>query len=282
MRIDCSQMKRLPHVIPFFLMVSLCSLALVAGCSLLDPDPRTFSSYTSYELEILTSDTIANATFYIPLPVKNGYPMAGSRILNKDSFARYNFTVELTQTPPGRNLTGIPPCRDAPGWFLKISNRQSFPHEDAGVLYSVSIGNGTRLDSPLLFMDTVTPFGNEPVFLPKMNFSTPVPEKKITSRSRIWIEYDEIATPQVIPLYAEYSAYPSTTVHVTSSISGSNQWGQYTDAWIGNSYTDYFSWDHSGESHGWQNATGEVHSGVGVYPNYNDPVWQKVLKRAPK
>lgn len=272
-------MKRLPQGIPFFLLASVCSLALAAGCSFVDPDPHTFSSYTSYELEILTSDTIANATFYIPLPVKNGYPMAGSRILDKDSFARYNFTVELTQTPPGRNLTGISPGGDAPGWFLKIGNRQSIPHEDAGVLYSVSIGNMTRLDSPLRFMDTVTPFGNEPVFLPKMDFSPRVPEKTIVSRSRIWVEYDDTAAPQVIPVYAEYSAYPSTTVQIRSSITGSNQWGQYTDAWVGNSYTDYFTWDHSGESHGWQNATGKVLSGEGVYPDYDNPAWQKVLNR---
>ncbi|KUL00688.1 MAG: Uncharacterized protein XE11_2377 [Methanomicrobiales archaeon 53_19] len=97
------------------------------------------------------------------------------------------------------------------------------------------------------------------------------------------VPYDYQLTPievsQQIPIYAEYSASPTTRVTISSTISGANVWKEGYDAWISNSYADYYSWYHYGDSHGWQTARGTYEAAEGVYPKLSHPVWQEVLNR---
>ncbi len=267
--------------------ICLFSLILAAGCSSFDPDPRMFSSYYSYDLKIYTTGPITDVTMYLPLPVKHGVPMVGPVVLHESDFATNNLSVEFVASPPGINLSGIlnqtdthPPSGNEPK-YLKISTDRVYLDETQDGRYLIEIDNLTWLESPLSFADTVNPYFNETVFLPKLNFALPAPPESIPVDSAFsdWIQYPPIVVSQQVLIYAEYSASPATEVQIWSSISGSNAWKEGYDCGGGNSYADYYSWHHSGDSHGWQTASGTYEAAKGVYPNFSHPVWQEVLNR---
>ena len=259
------------------IVLLLSSFSLITGC-ISDLDPRMFSSHITYELEIQTSDQITNATFYIPLPVKNDIPTVGMIVLNKNRFEKNNFSVDLIQTPLDLNLTGTFPVQNNHPWFLKINADQIIPDKTQNAVYKIFIDNLTSPPTPLSFADTIYPINNESIFLPKTDF-IPLEPKKITSRSQNRIEYSPIEVPQKIPIYAEYSASSSCKVEIFSSIHGYNSWKEYYDSGGGNSYWDYFEWNYKGESHGWQIADGTYKAAQGVYPNLDHPEWQDVLNQ---
>ena len=87
--------------------------------------------------------------------------------------------------------------------------------------YDIEQSNRTSVKSPQLFSDTVDPFGNQSVFLPKINFSFPA-SVRIKPTYPSLIEYAPIKIPQQIPLYVEYTASPSAHVEIFSDIGVSN------------------------------------------------------------
>jgi len=271
-------MARMSGLSVIFSMLFLVFFILAAGCSESDQNPRMLSSTVDYNLKIYASDTITNVTFFIPLPVKNGMPMVGALVLDQDLFRQENVSVEIVRSPPGMNLTNEYPLQNNTAWFLKITARQIIPEAMSQAVYKINTENTTSVTTPLLFSNTLSPFGNESVFLPKMQFSPSTPVMNI-SRSPYWIEYTPSQDPQTLPVFAEYSASPLTNVRISAYIHGSNFWLQGYDSWIGNSYWDIFDWHHTGAFGGWQTATGEFESAEGIYPNLTNPEWQMVLNR---
>jgi len=258
-------------------------LILAAGCSISDPDPRMFSSYYSYDLRMYTTGPITDVTIYLPLPVKQGVKMVGPVGLHEGDFVTNNLSVEIVASAPEMNLTGAYPIVDNEPGYLKISTDRVYLNKTQDGPYSIYIRNVTNLKSPLSFADTVNPYFNETVFLPKLNFALPAQSKGIPVNSTSTTSYDYQLTPiavsQQIPIYAEYSASPATEVQISSSISGSNAWTEGYDCGGYNYYDDYYDWYHSGDSHGWQTASGMYKAAQGVYPNFSHPVWQEVLSR---
>jgi hypothetical protein len=267
--------------VAFCMAICLIALILAAGCSGFDANPSSFISYYSYDLEIFTTGPITDVTIYLPLPVRHGMPMVGPVVLHENDFAKNNFSVEFVASPPGLNLTGAYPATDNEPRYLRISAERVYLNITQDAAYIVYISNVTRLESPLSFADTVNPYFNEAVFLPKLNFALPAPPESIPVDSTFsdWIQYPPIEVSQQVPIYAEYSASPATEVTISSSIYGSNGWTEGYDAGGGNSYADFYSWYHSGDSHGWQTASGMYKAARGVYPNFSHPVWQEVLNR---
>ncbi len=263
--------------------ICLFSLILAAGCSSFDPDPRMFRSHYSYDLKIYTTGPITDVTFYLPLPVKHGVPMVGPVVLHENDFATSNLSVEFVASPPGLNLTGAYPMANNEPKYLKISTDRVYLDKTQDGPYLIEIDNATRLESPLSFADTVNPYFNETVFLPKLNFALPAQTEDIPVNSTSTTSYDYQSTPievlQQVPIYAEYSASPATRVDIYSSIHGSNSWLERCEIGAGNSYDDYYEWYHSGDSHGWQTASGTYEAARGEYPNFSHPVWQEVLNR---
>jgi hypothetical protein len=267
--------------VAFCMAICLLSLILIAGCFSSDPDPRMLSSGYSYSLRMHTTEPITNVTFYLPLPVKNGVPMVGQVVLHESDFAWNNLSFEIVASPPGLNLTGAYPAIDNEPRYLKISTDRVYLNETQDGSYLIEIDNLTWLESPLSFADTVDPYFNETVFLPKLNFALPASNERMNETSPYPVPYDyqltAIAVSQQIPIYAEYSASPTTRVTISSTISGANVWMEGYDAWRSNSYADYYDWCHYGDSHGWQTASGKYKAARGVYPNLSHPVWQEVL-----
>ncbi len=264
--------------------ICLIALILAAGCSDFDANPRMFSLYYSYDLRMYTTGPITDVTIYLPLPVKRGVPMVGPVVLHESDFATSNLSVEFVASPPGLNLSEIlnqtdthPPSGNEPK-YLKISADRVYLDKTQDGSYLIEIDNFTWLESPLSFADTVDPYFNETVFLPKLNFALPAPPEGIPVNSTFsdWIQYPPIEVSQQVPIYAEYSASPATRVDISSSIHGSNAWKEGYDGGGYNSYADYYSWYHSGDSHGWQTASGMYIAARGVYPSFSHPVWQEV------
>ena len=269
-------MGRLSRAFVIMMVLSLISLTLTTGC-VSDRSPYAFLSYYTYELKIKTSEPITNATFFIPLPVKNGVPIVGMLSLKEDDFKKENLLIGIIRFPPGLNLTGTYPVQNNEPVYLKISSDRIYLNKTQNSEYIVHIENLTWRKTPLLFTDTLNPINNEIVFLPKMDFSPSTPTM-INRTSAHWIEYIPIKSPQKTTIYAEYSASSSTFVDVSFSIHGSNGWRYSDDSGGGNSYWDYFEWSHTGESHGWQIADGTYKAAEGVYPNMDLPEWQKTIK----
>ncbi|WP_148277649.1 hypothetical protein [Methanoregula formicica] len=265
--------NRIVYVAVPVLLIGL--LVLAAGCSEFSIEPRMFSTSFSYDLGITSTEPLSNVTLYLPLPVKNGKPMAGPVILTQQYFENENFSVELVQAPPGINLSGMYPVADNQPWFLKIKAAQVFP-DNHNAIFRVSVDNFTRTNSPLQFIETRYPLDNESVFLPKRDFQplVPAPADSLSLHS---LQYSPILISQEIPIYIEYTASPAARVKVSSSIRGGNFWKERYDESGYNSYSDYYSWTNWDESQGWQTAKGKFGYADGPYPNLSHPVWQAVI-----
>jgi len=266
-----------------FLIVCIILLAMSAGCSS-ERIMRSCISHSLYRVTINTSEPITNATFYLPLPVKDGIPMTGTIHLDKSQFEKNNFSIDFVQSPPGVKFTGTYPVPNNQPWFLKVSADKINPDPSGSAGYSVRISNTTFLLTPVIFPNTLYPVGNESVFLPKLDFSPPQRER-ISSRSPEWIEYSPIHVPQKNLIYADYSASPTTRVEIISDILVGNSWSEPGTPGIvytgidggGNYYTNSYYWTHDGESHGWQVVNGVLSARNGVYPNLDHPIWQKMM-----
>ncbi|MFA5237191.1 MAG: hypothetical protein WC362_04985 [Methanoregula sp.] len=255
------------------LLCTALSLAC-AGC-IFDPTPRALSTNTDYQLQIISTEPLYNVTFYLPLPQKNGTPMAGSLVLTGKYFASGNYSSEFVQSPPGADPGWRVPGIDTEPLYLKVTADRMYPNETFGTQFFFFYENKTVLASPLDYPDTITPLGNESVILQKVNFSGKIPTPDF-SKDPTLIRYHAVVINQKVPIYVEYSASPTAWVNVYSQVLVMNRWeagGQQRQ----NHYADTYSWIHTGDAHGWQTANGFFASGNGPYPNLSSPVWQDVI-----
>ncbi|MFA6331979.1 MAG: hypothetical protein WCX22_03425 [Methanoregula sp.] len=265
------------------LLLCLVILTATTGC-ISEPASRGCLSHHSFDIIIDVNETITNATFYIPVPVKNGIPQVGPVELNKGQFEQKNFHADLVRAPPGLELHEAFTVAGSQPWFLRLSAEKIEPSQSGGPEYSVGIGNSTYSYSPDVFMNTLYPLGNESVILPKLDFSPPY-HQEIASRSPEWIEYAPARTQQTTLVYADYSASPTTRVEIHSYLLGFNAWSDPLTPGVvntgidggGNEYQDSYSWTGTGESHEWHLAEGMYGSTKGVYPNFSHARWKEIV-----
>ena len=258
--------------------ILLCVTILIisAGC-IFDPNLRMFSTNVDYKLQVLSTGPLTNVTLYLPLPVKNGTPVAGTFVLTKKYFSQENISIDFVQSPPGMDPNWTSPVQDATPLFLEIRADWFYPNKTNNIEYSFFYENRTSLDTPLAFPDTIYPFDNQSVFLQKINFSRTYP-KVTTSKDPDVIVYKDVDVNQKVMIYADYSASPSTWVNIYSQVLVQNKWDEHLDT-RDNFYADSYSWFHTGDSHGWQVAKGLFGGASGYYPNLTSPAWQRVLNQ---
>ena len=261
---------------PAICIVLICTVILItaAGC-IFDPTPRSFSTNTDYKLQILSTEPLYNVTFYLPLPQKNGVPMAGPLVLTENYFASENYSSEFVRFPPGADPDWRVPGIDTEPLYLKVTADRLYPNETFGAPVFFFYENKTVLASPLDYADTVTPIGNESVILQKVNFSPKTPAL-VSSKDPTLVRYHSVVIKQKTAIYANYSASPTAWVNVYSQDLIMNRWeagGQQRQ----NEYADTYTWFNTGNANGWQYANGFFSSGSGPYPNLSSPAWQDVL-----
>lgn len=274
-----------------FFMLILSSCILVTGCmsEMSETRQRLCFSDSMYEVSIDVSEEITNVTFFLPLPVKTNMPMTGALEIDEDQFNKENFSVNFIQVPPETDMTNAYAIKDNQPWFLRIHADRILSDPSGKSEYSIDIDNHTSAPSTTIFSNTLFPLGNESVFLPKIDYTQP-PLRLISTRSPEWIEYGGFQQYYKIPIFADYSASPTTHVEIQSRIRESNGWVEpaipntvYTGIdGGGNYYTDSYAWTNYGEFHGWTIVKGELSAPDNVFPNLNNPAWQKVLNQHSK
>ncbi|PKL70685.1 MAG: hypothetical protein CVV30_04870 [Methanomicrobiales archaeon HGW-Methanomicrobiales-1] len=236
-----------------------------------------FSTNVDYKFQVVSTGPLTNVTLYVPLPVKNGTPVAGTFVLTKQYFSQENISLDFVRFPPGMDPNWTSPVPGETPLFLKIHADRFYPNKTNNIEYSFFYENKTALDSPLAFPDTIYPFDNQSVFLQKINFSQALPEVT-ASKNPDLIVYRDVDVNQKVMLYADYSASPSTWVNIYSQVLVLNKWDEHGDT-RDNFYADSYTWFHTGDSQGWQVAKGLFIRASGDYPNLTSPAWQMVLDR---
>lgn len=260
---------------PAFCLLLCTALSLACAGCIFDPAPRSFSTNTDYQLQIISTEPLYNVTFYLPLPQKNGTPMAGPLVLTENYFSSKNYSSEFVRSPPGADHGWRVPGIDTEPLYLKVTTDRLYPNETFGTPFFFFYENKTVLASPLDYPNTVIPIGNESVILQKVNFTPRIPQPG-SSKDPTLITYRQFDPKQRVVLYADYSASPAAWVHVYSQVLVINRWESGWDA-KQNFYGDSFGWFNIGPAHGWQVSEGLFSSGVGPYPNLSSPAWQSVV-----
>ena len=252
--------------VPVILILLLCASA---GCILSDPfGPRLYSVYSRYKLVITNDAPLYNVTLYIPLPVSNNIPTVGRTRIWRTPFEREFLSLQIVKTPPGLSPDDL---------FLVPGNFPLFLQMRADSWppgrYVVEIPDPSiDVESPLLFVETLHPVGNQSVFLPKVRFLPPEPVRKPPSNLfSTKIEYSGTVVRQSVPVYVDYRS--GANVSISSSITTENSWKTGYDSYYGNRYTDFFVLSPDRESHGWQLATGDFTAGDGFYPDFTKGEW---------
>jgi hypothetical protein len=251
------------------------TLVLCSGCSTVNIS--SFHSYYDYKINIKHSGQISNATFIIPLPIKNNTPMIGPYILTQDDFIKDNVSVKLTQSPPGLNNSELNTIPGLNPYFLIIQIKQPITDDKYGDVYTFQKEILLHFDSPDFKVNTLRPIGNESIIQPKSGFFWEEPGL-LQSHNGYRIDYQTVELPQKAWIYADFSASPSTMVEVSSSLEGYNGWYMgRDDAYLGNRYQDFIYKTFYGNTRGWFLTDGRFTAADGPYPNLSHPEWQKVL-----
>jgi hypothetical protein len=211
--------------------------------------------------------------------------MVGKRLLKESDFNQGTIVASFTQAPPGINLTGAYPVPHNTPSFVKLTADKISPGPKTTSriepAYDIQITDYNTFSNPLLFSNTLTPVGNESVFLPKFEFipSTPVRRQE---GALYLLEFNNLRISEKTSIYANYTSSNSAEVRIGSTFLGYNQWKQHYDTWISNEYGDYFQWSHTGESRGWQTVYGSLYEagGQGIYPNLTHPEWQRMIQNS--
>jgi hypothetical protein len=257
----------------------LALLTIVSGCTN-DFEPHMFHNISQYSIAIQSNGPIENATFIIPLPVKNGNPTIGPAILEKNDFIQENISIEFTKTPPGLNLSdaetlvGYDPC------FVVI-HADKLVSADPGT-YATIYHFEKKVNNPMGtfngFINTRNPIGNEPLITPKFNFTWQEPQ--VGKIDTTHIRYNPQKIPQITMIYSNYQASPSTHVGIFFALQGSNEWNEGFDEWKMNSYRDSFSRTfYGGSQAGWFFTDGDLELLYGIYPNTTHSAWRLILNQ---
>lgn len=272
MRRIMDEIKRLRLPFLFFLPFLL---ILAAGC-VTDLDPRMSSSTFEYSISIQSDNVIKNATFIIPLPVKNGTPVLGNEILNVKDFQKEGIDIEFIKKPSdldlitSTNIEYYTPC------FVVIHGDYLVPDKTTHKIYQMEKSVRIVPSKPdFSLINTLYPIGNESLIVPKYNFTWKSPQ--IGEVQNTNIRYTPQSIPEKTAIFSQYNTSDKTRVSVFFSLQGRNTWKQGYDAWVGNTYSEFFSRHYTGPQNGWFLINGEMQLLDGIYPNYDHPEWQKAL-----
>ena len=267
------------NIFKIFGILAAIFLISVTGCISTLEYPRQLEKSARYQLDIDASGPLSDATFYVPLPVKNGIPIIGDKQLYASDFSKEGFSISFIQTPPGYNLSGFYPgdfslAGNNP-WYMKIHGN-TWPVGKEEWL----TGNGTfNLTSPLLFANTLYPIGNESILLPKLEFSESAHPKILHKYPEYGNEYFTPAeTRQSTMVYAYYNATGETIVTVYILIHGDNYWRDRGDTGGNNYYLDEICGPIS-MNRGWNKISGRFSVANGPYPDLDQPGWQRLVQR---
>ena len=242
----------------FAIMVSGCMDTSSQSQDTFSFGPRMFTSLYEYHVQLLSDSPIYNATFIIPLPVKNGTPVAGIETLTADDFQQPGTSVSLTQSPPGLNLsTAVSLPAGYQPWFAVITADMLAPVNDTDVVFTVNKYNNSKYTRLTNYRFVPNPIGYEALIVPKLNFTWKDP--RVAEIRPDVIRYKTYNVPQNTLIFAGYHSTPSAHITVAFSYSVLNGWFQgFGDDSYENYYQESFSEQFNGEQQGWHLVSGSI------------------------
>jgi hypothetical protein len=256
---------------------------VVGGLSVLGQQRQaaTTESTYQYEVTVAADETLANATFYVPVPTENGASETGDRFVEDVSYERYtppvrgegpdsapvNFSYELVETQHGQ-MVAITANRievsrtyyrevenETMGWYERISAEEYDPNNpamgvqnDGSFTFTVTV----IADRPI---DTADPLDSEPLLAQQAD-RTEVDCIGRASASHRCFEYEG-------QIYADYESSEEATVYVSAQLDGRNEW--FSGGWTGNEYREWSRVELRGPQSGWVLTDGELEIGRGNY-----------------
>ena len=264
-----------------FLTIFFLLLILYASCISTLEYPRELQRSERFQLRIDTDGPLQDATFYVPLPMKNGIPSIDDRILDKNDFIKTGFIVDFTLTPPERDATGAhldeftADTKDP--WYLEI-HATTWPKGSSD--WDVSDVGPKYISSPLSFYNTLYPIGNESILLPKSEFiqpHTPIVQGINSNYGDTF--YIPQESRQSIEIYANYTGSEKTLVTVFVFIEGINSWRDVDDTNPSNRYTDEV-YGILYNKLGWNKLSGTFTAANGDYPDISSSKWQNLIQKS--
>jgi hypothetical protein len=230
------------------MLVVLCSATIGVFSFLSYVDGRyaeTLTATYEYRVSVETDGPLSNLLLFLPLPVRGG----GSS--------------EVVRAVGARGWTEAPD-----GWNMTLTGTEKYTLLKITASSVPATGECSpcgRGGTPLTFtvpvkvrgpIDPWDPVGNDEVMEPRFQ----VTERTCTetfppgdSRPR--------CTGYETQFFADYTAYPATTVVMAVELTGTNRWNIFSDRY--SEFRDTARLTILGESHGWQTARGELASGIG-------------------
>ena len=250
-------------------------VALVFFCGCASEEPEVVDAIYAYELSIRATTPIENVTLLVPIPAQGGRPAIGHILISDEFYAEQAHTTYTDHLPKHYALAVV---RIDDRFYLKVTASFMDSVDPIVVFYGSrkTLDHGFSPEIIRQMVETLYPFGNEPLFSPKQNLTLTAGSTGVVS---MYGHYNPCGYEYsyVIPVYAYYES--GTYVEIASRVEGSNLWGQrgddsafnFDDSGF-NRYSDCYHLTITGSPEGWMAAEGTVTAGRGIYRE-----WQLAL-----
>lgn len=247
------------------LLALLVALVFLNGC--LSEEPHYIYTAHKYQLEITTDTFIENATFLLPIPMRDGLPAIGYDRISDELYADHTFAGHVNGAPQEYSrLNYTQSIVQIDGrYYLRLALPFMGGRDTILIFYNNLTALGYDNSSPVIvrqMIDTRHPFGNESLFSPVQNLTPTAgsPEKPSGSG---YYDPDGYSYSYTVPVYAHYEN--TGRIEISSYVEGENTWGHGFDEVGSNRYTDTYNLVIAGEPQGWMPAEGVVMAGQGGY-----------------
>jgi len=244
---------------------------VLAGCSLLGPNPDSYTSTYEYTVGIDANATVQNATIRVPLPQDNGTTAVDVSVVAPNGTVDGAFDATVVETEYGPMLELTADRFEVVTRYYRFveANGTGYREEISGEQYDPANPDHQRVDHRSLTVEvstvgeyplaTRTPVGTEPTLYAGDTVTRSLTDCRVSDdRAEACFGYDT-------SVYLAYDAAPETTVRGYIAAAGANQW--FAGGWTGNSYTDRVEFAARGPQRGWTDATGYTVVGRGSYPS---------------
>lgn len=232
----------------------------------------SYGSEYDYTVRVSADEPISNVTIFVPLPVHAGESDIGTVVEARGYLKPESWSYTVVQTERGPMLQiqadeipAEPTYHRAVVENDRLVRWEQIPADE----YSQNDSETLRVEHDAVevnadltvnrSVDTRSPQNTEPLLSPRSN-TRPVPcEWPHEDDETRCYSYDTA-------LFVAYDGPESTSLTVTTELSGTNSW--WVGGWNYNEYTDrVYVYDLPADQQGWVVVKGELQTGAGNYPS---------------
>jgi len=217
-----------------------------------------------YTIDLSSTSTIENVTFFLPVPELNATPVLITSLLNGTAYGvspDWNLSVARQNGTPVLAIRAARMVPEYHGYPIAIEPGTTVlpttlvpGHEyssDTPILMPVTIA---VMETGGSVIDTRTPFGHEPLFFPDGTF---------TPGSCDMPGCDGLVYDHPVPVYVSYTSEQPVVISFRVSVTGSNS--IWRGGWLSNTYSDSVFVEVTNGTQGWIAGEGKLQTAEGVY-----------------